>query len=99
MLAEYERLVPGAAERIMRSFEQEGEHRRALEVRAASETFAYRRRGQTIGGFVAGGMIITAGAAVWFGHAAVAITALTTVAALVGVFVLRRPPQRPIDDA
>ncbi len=55
-LANYERLVPGTAERILRWAEQEAEHRRALEREAVAAQAAEgagaleeRRRGQWMG--------------------------------------------------
>jgi uncharacterized membrane protein len=45
----YERICPGAADRILRMSEKEGDHRRALEVKQADNDTAIARRAQVFG--------------------------------------------------
>jgi uncharacterized membrane protein len=53
ILEHYERIRPGFADRIVVSFEKQGEHRRSLEERTLLAQFELARRGQ-IFGFILG---------------------------------------------
>lgn len=50
MLSEFERIVPGAAERIVAQFEQEAEHRRELERKQTRFVIHDTHIGQAIAG-------------------------------------------------
>lgn len=58
--ARYEEVLPGSAERIMRQFEIQADHRRGLETDVVRSNIENERRGMTIGAVLAG-MFIAGG--------------------------------------
>lgn len=94
VLASYEAIQPGFAERIVRLAESEAEHRRAQERRALMAEIWEVRLGQ-IFGLLIGALTIVAGA--WTaaqGHPITGgVIGTAGVAGLVSVFIVgRRPP-------
>lgn len=59
-LAEYERVVPGLAERIVVQFEEQGRHRRTLELKVVESNATAQLRGQIVGGVIAIAAMVTA---------------------------------------
>jgi uncharacterized membrane protein len=53
MLAEYERVLPGISDRIVRRMESQSEHRQGLENQTISANIAGEKRGQIIAGILA----------------------------------------------
>lgn len=88
MLKEYDSVVPGAADRILASFERQQEHRQALEKRVV---FGGSRRaaiGQILGFLIALAFLAAAVFLVQDGHAVAGIILGTVdLVALVSVFV------------
>ncbi len=75
-LQQFDEIVPGTAERIIRMAEQEGENSRQLQRDALRETVAAQRRGQYLAAVIAlSGM----GASVWL-----ALAGHDTVASILG---------------
>lgn len=107
LLAEYERLFPGAAERMMRQVELQSAHRREIEHLVVKGNVRDSRLGIVAGVLVALGCLAVAGYAVRRGHPTVAITIATaTIGTLAGTFVYgtraaqkdlatKRPPAAP----
>lgn len=93
-LKAFDAVVPGAADRIIRMAEQEGEHTRALEAGAVREIARAQRYGQYAATFIATAAII---AAVWLaleGHDTVAgILGGTTLTTVVVAFLQARRAQ------
>lgn len=84
-LARFNDVVPGAAERIIRMAEQEGEHNRLVQARAVSGAIVAQWLGQIFAMLVAGGGLFATYKLAMAGHDAVASivagTAITTVVA------------------
>jgi len=66
--AQYEQVLTGSAERLMRQFEIQSDHRRSLESQVVGSNIANERRGMNIGGVLAGMFIVGGFAAVMTGH-------------------------------
>ena len=66
MLAEYERLIPCSAERIIIQFEEQGWHRRRLEAVVTGNIKA-QNRGQIVGATIALAGMVTAIVLMLFG--------------------------------
>ena len=87
-LREYENILPGSADRVIRMAEEQAQHRRQLETLVFTSNTKLEARGQILGFLIAitalvgGGYIMASGQSVW--GAAVAISA---VAGLSGLFV------------
>ncbi|MCI1277617.1 MAG: DUF2335 domain-containing protein [Nitrospira sp.] len=91
ILAGYNNIVPGAAERIIAIAEGEASHQRGMEQLAVQRTFDERRLGQ-IFGFLMGVMGLSVAAFLaHYGHEVTAsVIGGTTVVGLVTVFVFGR---------
>lgn len=87
-LAQYEQILPGAAERIMQMAERQSEHRRSLESRVVNSDIWNSRIG-LIFGFVIG--VIGVGGGIWLMGQGMTyeggIISGGTIASLVGTFV------------
>lgn len=90
-LLAYDKIVPGAAERILQMAENEARHRHSLEATAVQETVAERRRGQWMGFIIA---LLGLGSAVIAALHGDTVTASTiggtTLVGIVAVFVVGR---------
>ena len=79
-LREYENILPGSADRIIRMAEEQAQHRRRLEESVTNSNTKLETRGQILGFVIAmtaligGGYIMASGQSVW--GAAVAISAV-----------------------
>lgn len=99
ILAEYENLLPGAAERILAMAEANAAHSMEMEkklleaqIADAQETHTDTRRGQWGGIFSVAAAFALAGLALYCGHPTVAGTICSvTILSLVTVFVTGRP--------
>lgn len=102
ILREFDSLIPGTAERIIRSFEQEQAHRQRVEldvasanIRIAEGTLNERRRGQTMAAGM--GCLLLAATVLLslLGHETVAgILGGTALVAVIGLFLNRQPPSK-----
>jgi len=94
-LAAYERVFPGAAERIIRMAEEQGQHRRNLEtITVKSNAFA-QRLGPVLGFIVAMTAIIGGVLLSMKGMSGAGLTSIiSALAALVGVFVYGKRSQK-----
>ncbi len=101
VLAGYEQILPGAAERIIAMAEREGDHRRELERMLLERDFSEGKRGQifaliTVGFFLLAGVIVAVYAdAAWgagLGSVGVATIVTTFIAG-------RRRSSKPADPA
>lgn len=86
-----ERVIAGAAKRMLDAFEKEAEHRRLQEMRAQEADIVFRLRGQIFGLVTCLAAFGVAGYAAhqqepWIGS----IVGGTTIVALVSIFVLGR---------
>jgi uncharacterized membrane protein len=99
MLAGYERVLPGAAERIFAMAERQAEHRQALERTVVVGGHRRAWAGLIAGAVVALAFLVASYRLIQDGHA-LAGTILGTVdlTALVTVFVLGRASQRSSED-
>lgn len=91
LLAEYDKVVPTAAERIIRMAEEQGAHRRSMEQQVIAHEITLARRGQISGFTLAligliGGFALLAAGKDGYGIAAV----ITSLATLAGVLVFGR---------
>jgi len=94
-LAEYERILPGSAERIFRTFEKQFDHRMAIEsVVIASNSFS-QKLGTVFGGLV--GLTGVAGG-LWLSYAGRSLQGFAilvgTIGSLVGVYVSQGRSER-----
>jgi uncharacterized membrane protein len=99
ILAEYDRLIPQGAERLMRLLEAQTHHRHERETHLAKSQAELSARGQVIGS----GLCLVFGVIGWTlsmnGHDTVAgLLFSTTILGLVTVFVLGRAPQARVRD-
>jgi uncharacterized membrane protein len=95
LLKGYNETIPDGAERIMRKFEQQSEHRMGLEKHVVHEELRQSGRGQLFG-FILG--LVGLGLATYlamYGHETIAgIFGATTILGLVAVFVIGRKEQK-----
>lgn len=86
--AEYERILPGSADRILKMAESQQTHRMALEKEAITKNLDHNKRGQTLGFFA---MLLMIGLSVFFVLFDMPTWAGTigtiTIVTLVGLFV------------
>ena len=96
LLAGYNNIVPGAAERIIAIAEGEAVHQRDMERLVTEHMFAERKRGQTFALFIA---VVALGASAFLGyngHEVVAgVIGGTTICSLVATFAFGRLTQDP----
>lgn len=96
MLADYDKISPGLANRMMAQVELQSEHRREIEKTVVQGNVRSSKRGTVAGVIVALGAMALAAYALQTNHptAAVAIVSID-LASLVGVFVLGRNATPP----
>lgn len=93
-LEAYERIHPGAADRIISMAEGYGAHRQNLENQSMNNAYSAHRNGQVIGGLVVASILGVCGYALHLGHVEFATRLGTwTIVALAAIFVLDRLPQ------
>ena len=94
ILAEYERILPGCAHRIMTSFESQTAHRISLESHAVREQLSQSSKGQILGGII---VLTSLGISAWMGflgHEVLAGTlGTTTVVSLATIYFLGKISQ------
>ena len=94
-LKEYDIIIPGLAERIVKMAETQSAHRTGLEARVVNSQLIESRTGQFLGFIIA---LVCIGSAVWLAqnnHDGVAgILAGTTLVGLVAIFVVGKKEQR-----
>jgi uncharacterized membrane protein len=94
ILAEYERILPGSAHRIMVAFETQSSHRMSLESHAVREQISQSGRGQSLGGFI---VIISLAISGWMGYLGHDVLAgtlgTTTVVSLATIYFLGKRSQ------
>jgi uncharacterized membrane protein len=95
ILREYDQIVPGAAERLLRQAESQTRHRQELESTVTTDTAKRSRIGVYAGVVVVVGLEIVAGLAVVFHEPwLAAFLGVSGPATLAGVFVYGRQEQR-----
>lgn len=93
-LEAYERIHPGAADRIISMAEGYGAHRQRLESQSMNNAYSAHRNGQVIGGSVVALISGVCGYALHLGHVGFATKLGTwTIVTLAAIFVLDRLPQ------
>jgi uncharacterized membrane protein len=100
VMADYESLLPGSADRILCMAEKQQEHRMELEKQAVSSELKQNKRGQIFGFIV---FLFSLGAGIVFaikGMVALATTFLTvTMVSIIAIFVIgRREVTKDLDD-
>ena len=91
ILESYDRIVPGAAERILVMAEQDADHQRHMEKKAITAAMDDKRRGQRFGLFVALAALSVSVVAIFAGaYNTASIIGGTTVVGLASIFVLGR---------
>ena len=91
ILEEFERIIPGAAERILHMAEENGKHQREMERSALNMVADTTRRGQRYGLLIGLTAFITCIIALWLGSEETAMTiGGVTIVGLVAVFVTSR---------
>ena len=87
-LAEYENIVPGAAERILTMAENQGKHRRNLEVKVIDKDSDRASKGQIFAFIIAMTIIIGGFLLIWHGKSLEGMTSIIgAIATLAGVFI------------
>ena len=87
ILEKYDRVVPGAAERILRLAEEQSEHRKGLERKVIESDIERSRWGQILGFVIAiVGLGVSAYISVYGNPWAGGVIGVGTLASLVGVF-------------
>jgi len=84
-LAQYEQALPGAAERILRQFEEQSSHRRALEAKVVDSNVASERRGIYAATWVTSLFVVGGFALIGVGESVPGIGALVWAAAQVSL--------------
>ena len=91
ILEEFERIIPGAAERILHMAEENGKHQREMERSALNMVADTTRRGQRYGLLIGLTAFVTCIIALWLGSEGTAMTiGGVTIVGLVAVFVTSR---------
>lgn len=91
VLEGYDRIVPGAAERILAMAESDSKHQQAIEFAALRAAESEIKRGQWFGFTIGITALIASMLALWMGSPAVAgVIGGTTVVGLVSVFIVGR---------
>ncbi|MBI5885617.1 MAG: DUF2335 domain-containing protein [Deltaproteobacteria bacterium] len=102
ILEQYERVLLGSAERILKMAEKEQGHRHSIQKQEVDGVFGLQRWGQLFGFLIAMVAFIVGGILVYLGHDWVGgILMGGTVVSLVTVFVIgtRRKPEKENDEA
>ena len=91
MVEHFERIMPGAADRLFRMAEEQAEHRHGLENRKLDSDISNEKKGQYFAFVIALVAIIGSFALIWNGISTVGVTLfITTFAGLVSVFIVGR---------
>lgn len=94
MMAEYERVLPGISDRMVRRMESQSEHRQSLETTALHANIANEKRGQIIAGLLALIAILASFYLIATGRDRYGIYIfITTFASLVVVFIVGKVQQ------
>ncbi len=94
ILADYEKISSGSANRIMSAFESQSKHRMELESFAVREQIKQSGTGQLLGGFIVVLSLAISGWMGYFGHDALAGTlGTTTVVSLATIYFLGKKSQ------
>ena len=94
-LKQFDTVLPGSAERILRMAEQEGEHSRTLQTTALTETTSAQRRGQYFAALTVVCGVSSSVLLALMGHDAVAaILAGTTLTTIVLAFLQSRDAEK-----
>lgn len=94
MLEQYERVLPGLADRLVTRMEQQTTHRHGLENRKLDSDITNEKRGQGFGLIIALVAIAASFILIWNGINTIGLTLfITTFAALVSVFIIGRYQQ------
>lgn len=94
ILAEFESLVPGAADRVISRWEKQSDHRIEIEKMIVSGNVEAQRRGLVVGAFLV--VFVSVMSVVFYLNGATAAsvaTIITALAGLAGVFVFGQPRQ------
>lgn len=98
ILAGYDNILPGAAERILTIAESEADHQRSMERFHAQETFRERRRGQQCALSIA---VIAFGVSAFLGYTdhdfVAGVISGTTLISIVASFVIGRTTGGPLE--
>ena len=87
ILRQFDEVVPGAAERIIKMAEDQSTHRRELEKKVIDSDITRSKWGQILGFIIAiSGLVVSAIVAVYGSALAGGIIGVGTLASLVGVF-------------
>jgi len=87
ILRQFNEVVPGSAERIIKMAEEQSAHRKDLEQKVISSDIARSKWGQILGFIIAiAGLIVSAVVAIFGSAIAGGIIGVGTLASLVGVF-------------
>ncbi|MBI3249239.1 MAG: DUF2335 domain-containing protein [Deltaproteobacteria bacterium] len=96
ILEEYDRVIPGAAERILKMAEADVQYQRDITFAALNSEVAEKKRGQVLGFLIGNLALVVTGAALYLGYPDVAsILGGTTLVGLVSVFAIGRFLERP----
>jgi uncharacterized membrane protein len=89
MLAQYEKILPGMAERMMQQFEGQTAHRHGIENKLLDKDYGLKTRGQFLGIFALFMLLVIIGMMVWFEHPTQAAwLGAATLVGVVSVFVI-----------
>lgn len=87
-LAKYEKIIPGAAERILAMAEKQGNHRRNLEAKVIDKDSGRASRGQIFAFIITITIIVGGFVMVWQGKSLEGMASIIgAITALVGVFI------------
>lgn len=87
-LEQYEKLVPGSAQRLLNEPHLEAEHRRSLERLLVNERIHLSKKGQLMAFFLAALCIVAAFTAIFLGYDVAGLGALfISISPFIGVFV------------
>jgi uncharacterized membrane protein len=101
MLAQYEKILPGMAERMMLQVEGQTAHRHRIEGKLLDKDYGLKTRGQFLAILALFMLLTIIGMMVWFGHPTQAAwLGAATLVGVVSVFVLGNQPDpiTPIDE-
>lgn len=94
-LAEYNAIIPHAAERIFAEFEEQGKHRRSLELLVVKGQLTQSNRGQNFAFIITVSFLIVSGSLIYLGHEwAGGSLGLASLTSLVAVFLTGKDYQK-----
>lgn len=95
----YEKVLPGAAERIMAMTENEQAHRHKCEGKLTTSLVSQHERGQRFALIIGVGAILLAAWLAWLGFPGWAMTTtFAAIATLVGAFIYRKASKSPVSE-